>query len=57
MFLVVDVVNDTDRDAQIVGGYVDVADSATELEPHPQIAGINYFATEDAFEPRVQLPQ
>jgi hypothetical protein len=51
VFLVVDVVNDTDRDAQIVGGYVDVADSATDLQPYIEISGINYFATEDAFDP------
>jgi hypothetical protein len=51
VFLVVDVVNDTNRDAQIVGGYVDVADSATDLQPYLEISGVNYFATEDAFDP------
>ena len=34
VFLVVDLINNGDRDAQIVGGYLDVADSASELEPY-----------------------
>ena len=55
VFLVVDIVNDTDRAAQIVGGYVDVADSASDLQPYLEISGIEYFSTEEKFDPTFSL--
>lgn len=55
VFLVVDVVNDTDRAAQIVGGYIDVADSASDLQPYLEISGIEYFSTEEKFDPTFNL--
>jgi hypothetical protein len=51
VFLVVDIVNDGDRAAQIVGGYIDVAESATDREPYLEIASIEYFAVAAKLDP------
>ncbi len=51
VFLVVDLINDGDRAAQIVGGYIDVAESATDREPYLEISSIDYFMAEAKLDP------
>ena len=51
VFLVVDVVNDSDRDAQITGGYIQVAQSDTAWEPYLEITGVWYLAQNKGFDP------
>jgi hypothetical protein len=51
VFLVVDVINDSDHAAQVTGGYVDVAHSSTAWEPYLEITGIWYLADEKVFDP------
>ena len=55
VFLVVDLINNGDRDAQIVGGYLDVADSASELQPYFEISGIEYYGDGEKFDPNFTL--
>jgi hypothetical protein len=55
VFLVVDLVNDSDRDAQIVGGYIDVTESAADLQPYLEIASIDYFLTDEKLDPTFTL--
>ena len=55
VFLVVDLINNGDRDAQIVGGYLDVADSASDLQPYFEIAGIQYYGEGEKFDPNFTL--
>jgi hypothetical protein len=55
VFLVVDLANNGDRDAQIVGGYLDVADSASELQPYFEISGIEYYGDGEKFDPNFTL--
>jgi hypothetical protein len=49
--LVVDIVNESDRDAQIVGSYLEVAYSLTDWEPYLEISGVDYLGTEEKFDP------
>ena len=51
VFLVVDVINDGDRAAQIVGGYIEVAESATDRQPYLEISSIDYFMAEAKLDP------
>ncbi|MET0688619.1 MAG: hypothetical protein ABWY38_05405 [Methyloceanibacter sp.] len=55
VFLVVDLINDGDRDAQIVGGYLHVADSASDLQPYFEISGIEYYGDGEKFDPNFTL--
>ena len=50
-FLVVDIINNGNRDAQIVGGYIDVAKSDTDWEPYLEITSVSYYKGENAFDP------
>jgi hypothetical protein len=51
VFLVVDLINDTDRNAQIVDGYIDVAESTTDLQPYLEIFSLGYGPGVAKFDP------
>lgn len=55
VFLVIDLINGSDRDEQIVGGYIDVAESWTDLQPYFEVARIQYYQAHKVFDPSFTL--